>query len=408
MQLAKTPSRLFLVLTLAISFLSAGAASAGITLESKDGWSLTIGGMINAFAVDEMGDATPHADLYSRTTGDNGFRVRSGLIPGLIGFSVGAPEVGGIKAAGRIGFWPGANGLSGARTTINGANIDVREFNLTVAGGFGEVLVGRALGLFQGKNILTDMSLFGVGVSGPFENGPTLGHIGIGYLYTSFDAQLRYTTPDLSGAKLALAIVDPASVAAGAVTTAPTFEGELSYSGKSDALSYQAWASFTYQSSRMPAAGSSSSYSLTSTGGAGGVGVGVSGLDLLLSGFFGSGIGTTGVINSANTVDSAGKARATFGFLGQATYTLGKVKLGANFSRLAVSKTDQDRSELAAQLPSALGLLDSRQALTAGVWYELVPAIVKLVVEGTNARLKFADGSAGTSNTLSCGAFLFF
>jgi hypothetical protein len=44
----------------------------------------------------------------------------------------------------------------------------------------------------------------------------------------------------------------------------------------------------------------------------------------------------------------------------------------------------------------------------AGLWYELVPATVKLVAELTNAKLQFADASSGTSNTVAVGAFLFY
>jgi Gram-negative porin len=392
MRVARTTGRIFAALALT---LLAGTANAAITVKSDDGWSLTVGGFINAFVVSESGDAAPHPDLYGRASKDSTFRLRTGLLPGLIGFSFAAPEVDGIKTAARVGFWPQVNGLAGGRTTINGANIDLRELNFTVDGSFGQVLVGRALTLYQAKNILTDMSLFGVGVSGPFDNGPTLGHIGIGYLYPSFDAQVRYTTPAMRGVKLAVAIVDPSSVATGAVLESPTFEAELSFAGKSDAVSYQAFASAVYQSSRV------GTRDVTSAGGAGGVGVGFSGLDLLASGFIGSAVGTTGVINSSDTLDSVNKERTTSGFLGQATYTIGKTKLGVNYSRLGVTKTAQDK------IDNAAGLLDSRQAVTGAVWYDLVPS-VKLVAEFTHADLKWADASEQGSNTIGVGGFIFF
>jgi hypothetical protein len=393
MHIARTTGRIFAALALT---LLAGRASAAITVKSDDGWSLTVGGFVNGFVVSESGDAAPHPDLYARPSKDSTFRIRTGLLPGLIGFSFAAPEVDGIKTAARVAFWPQVNGLAGGRTTINGANIDLRELNFTVDGSFGQVLVGRALTLYQGKNILTDMTLFGVGVSGPFDNGPTLGHIGIGYLYPSFDAQVRYTTPAFSGVKLAVAIVDPASVAAGAVLETPTYEAELSFSGKSDAVTYQAFASAVYQKSKIVG-----SRDVTSVGGAGGAGVGFSGLDLLASGFIGSAVGTTGVINSADTLDSVDKERTTSGFLGQATYTIGKTKLGVNYSRLGVTKTAQDK------IDNAPGLLDSRQAVTGAVWYDLVPS-VKLTAEFTHADLKWADASTQGSNTIAVGGFIFF
>jgi predicted porin len=399
MRFAWTTGRTVTALVLA---LVAARADAAITVGSSDGWNLTIGGFVNGFLVSESGDAAPHPDLYGRASKDSNIRIRTGLLPGLLGFTAAAPEVEGIKTAARVGFYPQINSAAGARTsidTVHGANVDLRELNFTVDGSFGQVLVGRAIGLYQAKNILTDMSLFGVGVSGPFDNGPTLGHIGIGYLYPSFLGQVRYTSPDLSGAKIAVAILDPASVSTETLHSSPTFEGELSYAGKSGETSYQAWLSGVYQSSKVP--GETASTTVTSAGGAGGVGVGFSGLDLLLSGFIGSAIGTTGVINSSATLDADNKARTSAGLLAQATYAIGKAKLGLNYSRLGLTKTTADK----ASTPD--GLLDSRQAITGGIWYDLVPS-VKLVAEFTRADLKFADATKQGSNTIGVGGFLFF
>ncbi len=71
-------------------------------------------------------------------------------------------------------------------------------------------MIGRALNLYEGKNILTDMTLIGNGVPLNMTGGGVdLGHIGYGYTYTSFGPQFRYTTPDMAGAKIAFAICDP-------------------------------------------------------------------------------------------------------------------------------------------------------------------------------------------------------
>ncbi len=82
-------------------------------------------------------------------------------------------------------------------------NIDFREFFYTAKGAYGELLAGRALNLYQGKNILTDMTLLTAGVvpGSAFRGNTTLGHIGYGYLYTNFGPQIRYTTPDLAASK---------------------------------------------------------------------------------------------------------------------------------------------------------------------------------------------------------------
>lgn len=83
------------------------------------------------------------------------------------------------------------------------------------------------------------------------------------------------------------------------------------------------------------------------------------------------------------------------------TYTIGKTKLGVNGSRLHVTKTAQDK------IDNAAGLLDSRQAITGAIWYDLVPS-VKLVAEYTHLDIKWADASKMGSDTIAAGGFLFF
>src|SRR5207237_1498743 len=72
-----------------------------------------------------------------------------------------------------------------------GAKIDMRQVYLTIGGQWGQILAGRELALFQRQNILSDMTLFGVGAVGdPQGGGTTLGRIGYGYIYPNFNAQV--------------------------------------------------------------------------------------------------------------------------------------------------------------------------------------------------------------------------
>jgi predicted porin len=410
----KSPSRPFrravrAVLAAAV-LVHAGTASAAVTFKSESGWSASFDGFVNAFLVSESGDKPPASgasDLYSRPNGESGFRVRTGFLPGLLGFTFGAPETEGLNAKARVGLYPQINSVAGARTGIGSNNLDIRELNLTVDGTWGQVLFGRALFLFLAKNTLTDMSLFAAGVPSPtaFTNGPTLGHIGFGYLYPSFGAQLRYTTPDLSGAKIAVSLSDPANVngkpSSALANKLPAVEGEVSYAGKSGSFSYQAWLNGIYQQSTILAAGAAPSKDVTSTGGGAGVGVGFSGLDLLVSGFVGSGLGTVGVIDSGDALDAQNKERTTTGFLAQATYTIGKAKLGVNYGTTMVTKTDADKAAGSATQ------LDNRSAVTAGLWYNVTP-FLQVMAEYSHAQLKWFGGDKQATNTISVGSFLFW
>ncbi len=381
----------------------AAPARAAITVKNDTGWSASFDGFVNAFLVDTFGDKAPAgaaADAYSNT-GNNDFRVRTGFLPGMFGFTGQAPEWNGLNIKGRVAFYPQINNpgtLSGplGRTDLS-PNIDTREVNVTIEGKFGQILMGRALNLYQGKNVLSDMSLFGVGVPGggnTLTGGPTLGHVGFGYLYPNFGAQLRYTTPDLSGLKLAVAMSDPSVVGAYTDVRMPVFEGELSYAGKASDVKYQAWAS-----GLVTQAWGAGGTSVTAAGGAAGVGVGLSGFDLIASGFLASGIGTFGMLND-DAVGSDGQARQTQGFLVQATYQAGATKLGLNYGQ---SMNDQTDAEKAAGTN-----IDKRQSVTGGVYHDLT-SYLRLVGEYTWAHLTWHSVAASqTTHVLSAGMFFFW
>ncbi len=393
--------------TLALLALASYAepARAAITVKNDTGWSASFDGFVNAFLVDSFGDKAPAGaagDAYSNTTGSNEFRVRTGFLPGMFGFTGQAPDWNGITVKGRVAFYPQINNpgaLSGppGRTDLS-PNIDTRELNITIDGAFGQVLFGRALNVYQGKNVVTDMSLFGVGVPGggtTLAGGPTLGHVGFGYLYPSFGAQLRYTTPDLSGLKLAVSIADASVVGTYTDTRMPVFEGELSYARKMSGATFQAWVS-----GLVTKAWNAAGADVTSSGGAAGVEVGVSGFDLLASGFMAKGIGTFGMLND-DAVDAAGTARTSQGFLVQATYQAGATKLGVNYGQSINDQTDAEKAAGGANI-------DQRRSVTAGVYHDLTPWL-RLVGEYTWAQLSWHDVAAKqVTNVLSAGAFLFW
>ena len=82
--------------------------------------------------------------------------IRTGLLPGLIAFNVKAPTSHGIDLTARLGFYPQIQN-GGTRTNFS-SQIDTRELWFAADGAFGQVLAGKALNLFQGKSILTDMT----------------------------------------------------------------------------------------------------------------------------------------------------------------------------------------------------------------------------------------------------------
>jgi hypothetical protein len=404
------------VLALA-SLLAAREAEAAVRLEGSNGWTLSFDGFVNAFGANEMGSATPGgaaADPLMSTEKLNAFRVRTGLLPGLFAFNVSAPTTEGLDLKARIGLYPQIN--NGNTRNAFGSQIDLREIFFTVDGRFGQVLVGRALNLFQGKNILTDMTLFGVGVQGAVSSGgTTLGRIGYGYLYTQFGAQLRYTTPSLSGLKLAASVADPSRICAAgsgcdpasgpvaSVTKAPGFEAEISYAGKFGDTAAQAWVSGLYQTASIAATATAPEAEKTASGVAGGASVSFAGLDLLASGFLGKGLGSFLMLD-IDALDTAGEERETAGVLAQASYVLGSTKIGLSYGQNSMQETD---GEKAARLGGGPSALRTRSSWTGGVYHDIAKNL-KVVAEYTHATSEWHGGQSQAVDVAAVGGFFFW
>jgi hypothetical protein len=381
--------------------LAATTAGAAITLEASDGWQVSFDGFVNAFGANEMGSSVPTGvapDPLMTSEDLNSFRVRTGLLPGLFAFNVAAPRTEGLDVKARIGLYPQINN-DNTRNAF-GSQIDLREIYFTVDGRFGQVLVGRALNLYQGKNILTDMSLFGVGAQGPASaGGTTLGRIGYGYLYTQFGAQLRYTTPDLAGLKLAVGVVDPSKIAGGGVaatrTDSPGVEAELAYARKIGPASVQGWVSALRQEAGVPAGEVK-----TAQGWAAGAGVGLGGVELLASGFGGKALGTFLMLDT-DSLDAAGAERRSLGFLAQAGYTLGKTKAGVSYGQ---TTTDETASEAAARLAGGPAALEARRSWTGGLYHD-VNKHLRVVAEYTRATSEWVTGQRQSVDVFALGGF---
>jgi hypothetical protein len=224
-----------------VAFAAASSAQA-VTVSANDGWELGVSGSINQFAVFTEND-----------NGDDLAEVRDGLLPAFLNFDVKAPTMNGLDIAAHISFSPSTNASSYD-------SFEQREVYFTVDGSFGQILAGKALGLYGSHNILTDQSLFGVGYGTSGNGTTTLGSIGLGYDYAAWRSQIRWTSNDMNGFKLALAVVDSAngSLSLSGKPTGPIvtgnedsdnlrYEADLSYAGTFDGGSYSAWVSGAMQ-----------------------------------------------------------------------------------------------------------------------------------------------------------------
>jgi len=334
------------------------------------------------------------------------FGVGVGLLPSVVAFNIKAPTTNGVDSTVRIGLYPSIQNADETRFST-GSHLDVREVFYTAKGRYGEILAGRALNLYQGKNILTDMTLLTAGTVGPRWSTVTLGHIGYGYLYANFGPQMRYTTPEFwDGAKFAIAIAEPYNISGRTdmdKTNIPRIEAELSYAKTfKSGTTVQAWLSGLYQRA------TSREYDTNpqSIGGAYGIGAGFNGIDLLLSGYGGRGLGMLSAQDGAlgsGSVDWTGKERKFYGFLAQATYQINPTwKLGVNYGQNRLIETDHDKSMRAAR-----ALAKRQESGVASITYNM-NSFTQFVFEYIHARDTFTDGAQMRSNQFAFGTMFYW
>ena len=184
------------LLCLGLALGAANAAEAQLTMQMSNGWSFTFAGNVNAFIIYQQGKTcAPGGGDCATSSKDNSFGT--GLLPAFAVFDAKGKEEN-LDLGVHFGFAPqietGGHYASFFGSQAAGAQIDMRQVYLTAGGTWGQLLMGKELGLFQRGNILNDMTLLGVGVGGG-GRGTALGRIGYGYLYTDFRPQLTYSTP---------------------------------------------------------------------------------------------------------------------------------------------------------------------------------------------------------------------
>ena len=334
---------------------AASAAEAQLTMQMSNGWSFTFGGNAHAFfTYENPGDdgATGSPGALTPAGGLGQSRIRTGLLPAFAVFDAKGKE-GATDLGVHFGFAPQVNCASGVHDCF-GAQIDMRQVYLTVGGTWGQLLVGRELGLFGRQNILTDQTLFGVGATGGSEpgtgGGTTLGRIGFGYIYPQFKAQMTYSTAAGRPFQLSIGVFEGASNGPYTNAQLPRVEAE----GVWSAGNTKVWVGGLVQNNKSPLTDESA----TAFGGSGGVRFGGSQFSLTGSGYYGIGLGTTlmfngvdneggGGLNPGGAIGGAGGSddlRTSYGFIGQVTFTpaASKVTVAGSYGSSYLDAADNE------------------------------------------------------------------
>ena len=390
-----------LALLAALMFF-ASTASAAIVIGGADGWSFSTDGMVNLFATYQNSDDLPAGVNTGYATAEDGIRVKNGFLPNILAFNIKAPTMNGLDLGARFGFYPSA-AHSNTKNSFS-SQIDMREVFFTVDGNFGQLMIGKGLSLFLGQNLLTEQTLMGAGQLGSALGlsgaGVTLGRIGYGYIYPQFNSQIRYTTPDMGGFKIALGIYDPSVIAgdvAATETKLPRLETELSYAGTfGDGGVIKAYTNGMWQEAEF----AGTSEDVTAWGISAGFVVGMSnGLELSGSAFTGEALGTNLMLDT-DSLDAAGEERETYGYIGQITYTManeGKTKFGLSYGANEFDETDADEA-------AALSWIKSQAMLTFMVTQDITPNL-KLVGEISLVEHEWHNGEDWNAEQFSVGTF---
>jgi hypothetical protein len=353
-------------LLVALVVVLAGPAQAAFTVGGENGWSLGTDGIVNIFSAYQASSGSNAASGLLGSTGEQKFGVRVGLLPSIIAFNVKAPTTNGIDSNMRAAMYFNVqnSGNAGGQTGLNAGNyhydtdpnIDFREFFYTAKGKFGEFLAGRALNLFQGQNILNDMTLFTAGVvdMSAVRGGTSLGHIGYGYLYCNFGPQFRYTTPDMGGFKVAFEVGEPYQISAASSgvgndgkQNVPRLEAELSYASTFKGGSVHAWLGAIEQTATRASTAVRPRGSDISLGVAPGVNLQFGPVGIMGSGYYGTGLGMVstqdGDAFTQATNDIFGNQRTFWGFLAQTTFqATDAIRLAVNYGANRSDRTDRE------------------------------------------------------------------
>jgi len=416
------------------------SAVAGVDVEAGD-WKIDFSGNINAFYVNADCD---HGDNTAVTgglacTGDNATSVRNGLLPSAFVFTVSTRQDN-IDISATIGLYPGIN--SSAAAGVNGAGlpaalqtpgIDARQEFLTFGdASWGTVKMGRDIGIFGKDAILDDMTLLGVGTSGGNEapGNTSLGRIGIGYIYTDWLPQITYTTPNVMGFTASAGLFTPLDDGNYTAHNSPQWQVGLAYAfgdPKAGPVSGKVWVDGVTQEAAAPTNCGTVTTGVPfcvpdnialgirnhvhGTGIDGGVKVDAAGFEAVVYGYYGRGLGTTGLYILATS--DTGQLRDSDGGYVQLTYKIERLKIGVSYGISQLKLASDEQAEAynpVTLLPTGYYLSDlvhKNESGVFGLYYSLTKSLT-LVGEYSDTEAKAWNGAEAHEKDVIVGGILFF
>lgn len=351
--------------------------------------------------------------------------IQAGLLPSAIVLSIATNQMG-YDLGFTIGAYTGGNNVDtscgdnancgGHPFALGTPGIDLRQvFGTVGTPTFGTVKIGRDLGLFGSDAILNDATLLGMGsplvTSQP--RNTTLGRIGIGYVYADWIPQITYTTPDFNGFTASIGAFTPLDSTGGIFTTTtmtgnelPMVQGQLKWKGNiAPGVGLTASVDGLWQQHKNDTATGSNLFApvgfTANSYGVDGFGkLDVAGFSFVAYGYYGQGLGTTGLFLSG--FDSFGNARQSEGGYVQGSYTWDKFTFGASAGDSRLHATSAEWA-----FGTAGALVKDNASVIGFARYQLTPWMA-LQAEFVHTWMTEWDGAQENEDAMWLGTAWFF
>jgi hypothetical protein len=465
--------------------LTPSRASAEITVAKGDTWEAYVAGRAGAFISYAFGDGYPVPVVAGSTIQPGGgvdafvpardtilpnnpmgmpdvtkqgelkkMRVRSGYYPNILTIGVRKTYGPNLKLTAQLSIWgtiesedtrgAGSPEFAPANgTRDNSVYADFKEGFLQGEGSWGKVQAGRFMSLVgRGHSEIDMLYGHGYGVGFPMVvqsfnlpvagnltyPGPTSGMTGFGVLGNSYTPGVAYTTPSLSGLKVAIGVFEASKylTASWTATRYPRPEAEITYDMDTGGFKLHVFGSGGLQ--KLYQSGQDNNE--TAYGATGGARVEVGPVRIGGGGFFGKGIGVDYAFddNAAVASSTAMKTiisngmplmvpsfalRNQLGFFGMAQVVLGPVDIGGGFGQTSIASLDADKLPTidtnADTIPDAAGIshLKTQTGYFAAIVYHLSENL-HADIDFINGAYKWTNGESQKLNVINGGLTMTF
>ncbi|GAJ29518.1 porin [Acidomonas methanolica] len=403
----------------------------GITFQAGP-VAIKFSGFINGFYTfnSPAGGVPIAGGLSSGSSGFDSSAVRNGLLPA--GFLVSlTTHQAGLDLSANLGVYPGDNSSQngafnansgGKPVALGTSGIDFRQVYVTAGNSnIGTFTVGRNLGFFGGEAILNDATLLSVGSTGSnaAPGNTSLGRIGYGYVYADWLPQISYATPTWKGLQGKIGIFQPmdefnyAGYGYSATSTqhsSPMIQGEALYDfATKGGLKGHLWSSFMIQHMQNIqgagiVAGNNSHRGATVEAVDVGGKLSYSKFEALAYYYYGSGLGTTGLMFDGLAAN--GHKRDSEGYYFQGVYHITpKLRLVGSYGASNLYHATGDNMYIAGAPP----LARRNSSEIGALFYQLTPWM-QVLAEYAHSQSYGHGGpwAKESDNTMSVGTFLAF